>query len=365
MAYKEHKKAKTAAQKWRGCVVENGIRHTALFLTKREAVEWEVQKRKDLKTEAGKKKLGLDLLTLCAKHLDYSERYSRKTRYEKDAVCRRILKAWKPEKLVADITPADVLKYLTTQARVRSNHSSNRDRKNLLSMINFGIKYLGVQTNPVVITDSLPHEKGVQYTPPQDDILKLLMVATREERVFLNCYLQTGARRSEIFRLTWANDVNFEKRNIRLGTRKTRDGSMEYELLPMSDDLHDDLKWWWENHPIKQSPYVFYNTDTDCRHYGQPFTTRRAFMHGICKRAGVKEFGFHALRRYVASVLADTHKVSAKTIQRILRHKNVTTTERYIQNINNDLEATMNMLSFKSVAIHEIHAGDTRKEAVS
>lgn len=63
------------------------------------------------------------------------------------------------------------------------------------------------------------------------------------------------------------------------------------------------------------------------------------------KRAEVKEFGFHALRRYVASVLADEHKVSAKTIQRILRHKSVTTTERYIQNINRDLVTVMNMLS--------------------
>jgi len=70
-------------------------------------------------------------------------------------------------------------------------------------------------------------------------------------------------------------------------------------------------------------------------------------MKGLCKRAGVKEFGFHALRRYVASVLADTHKISAKTIQRILRHKNVTTTERYIQNINNDPGAVMNLLSNK------------------
>ena len=64
------------------------------------------------------------------------------------------------------------------------------------------------------------------------------------------------------------------------------------------------------------------------QHYGKPFTSRRRFIKGTCKRAGVKEFGFHALRRYVASVLADTHKVSAKTIQRILRHKNLSTTEK-------------------------------------
>ena len=53
---------------------------------------------------------------------------------------------------------------------------------------------------------------------------------------------------------------------------------------------------------------------------------------------------FHALRRYVASVSAGKRKISAKRIQRLLRHKNVTTTEKYIDNTNRDLEATMNLL---------------------
>jgi hypothetical protein len=60
-------------------------------------------------------------------------------------------------------------------------------------------------------------------------------------------------------------------------------------------------------------------------------------------------FGLNALRRYAASVLADTNKVSAKTIQRILRHKNLSTAERYIQNLNKDLRETMNLLSVGNV----------------
>ena len=51
-------------------------------------------------------------------------------------------------------------------------------------------------------------------------------------------------------------------------------------------------------------------------------------MKPLCKRAGVKSCGFHALWRYVASLLADTYKISAKTIQRILRHNNVTHPQR-------------------------------------
>jgi len=120
---------------------------------------------------------------------------------------------------------------------------------------------------------------------------------------------------------------------------------MSYEHLPMSEALHDDLWWWWNHRPIRESPYVFPNTHP--LHFGKPYTSRHHFLKTLCARAEVPPFGFHALRRYVASVLADTHKVSAKTIQRVLRHKNLSTTERYIKKINQDLAATMELLSGK------------------
>ncbi len=49
----------------------------------------------------------------------------------------------------------------------------------------------------------------------------------------------------------------------------------------------------------------------------------------------------------MASVLADTHKVSAPTIQRILRHKKLATTERYIQKISSDVRATLELLEIE------------------
>ena len=79
----------------------------------------------------------------------------------------------------------------------------------------------------------------------------------------------------------------------------------------------------------------------------EPYTSRHHFLKGLCSRAGVKVFGFDALRRYVASVRADIHKISAKTIPRILRHKNLSTPERYIKRINEALGATVDLLSRK------------------
>jgi integrase len=117
---------------------------------------------------------------------------------------------------------------------------------------------------------------------------------------------------------------------------------MEGEWLPMTDKLHESLWWCWQTRLFKESPFVWVNEEGP--NAGKPYITRHRFMKGLCKRAQIRQFGFHALRRYVASILADTHKISAKTIQRILRHKSLQTTERYIQNINRDLSGVMSLL---------------------
>ena len=287
----------------------------------------------------------MDLVSFCNRYMDHAQmRFVRKVFVEKKSLCLRFLEMC-GNMPVGQVTSAMVEAYLTKQAKARSANAYNKDRKNLAAMWAWGVKILDLPNNPVSKIDKLPHTRKTQYTPLTEDILRVLAAAKPEEKIFLNAYLQTGARRSEIFRWTWHDDINFESREVRLGTRKTKDGSMEYEWLPMSDELHEDLWWWWNNRPIKKTPYVFVSTGN--RHYGQPFTTRRRFMKGICERAGVKPFGFHALRRYVASVLSDTHKISTKTIQRILRHKNMRTTELYIKNLNRDLSAILNLLSVR------------------
>ena len=235
-----------------------------------------------------------------------------------------------------------VLDLLNQRAREQSANAFNRDRKNLLVMWNWGQDFLKIGHNPLLKIRKRPHDSHPEYIPPVRDVLKVLAAATREERVFLNCYIHTGARKSEIFRWTWHEDINLERKQYRLGTKKTCDGSMEYEWFPMPDDLLEELVWWWKNRPVKDAPYVFVSTSP--RYYGQPFTYRRRFLKGLCKRAGVTEFGFKSLRTFLASLLADSGKVSMETIRRLLRHKNVRTTERYIRHLHQDLKPALNVV---------------------
>ena len=52
-------------------------------------------------------------------------------------------------------------------------------------------------------------------------------------------------------------------------------------------------------------------------------------MIGLCARAKVRHFGFHAIRHLTATILA-YEGLSIPDVQAILRHSNPNTTARYI-----------------------------------
>jgi integrase len=329
--------------KWRGVVQVDGRKTTKRCDTLKEAQAWEVAERKRRKSERTLP-TSLDLGLFSLRYLKYAKRFAPKVFDEKRAVVKRILTTWPADTPIETITKAMCQAYLDEQAEARSANASNKDRKNLHAQWSWGIRFDLIKTNPWAATMARPHDRAPQYTPPAEDVLRVLAAAGRADRTFLVCYLQTGARRSELFRWQWNGDINFGDRRVRLGTRKTKDGSMRYRWMPMSGDLYDALKWQWENRQFKDSPFVFVDVQPG-PHQGKPYSERRRFMRGLCRRAGVPHFGFHALRRFVASVLADREKVSIKKIQIILGHSNMATTERYIQHISNDMAETVELLS--------------------
>jgi integrase len=132
-----------------------------------------------------------------------------------------------------------------------------------------------------------------------------------------------AARRSELYCLRW-DDVDFAGQKVRIGTRKRLGGSLEYDWLPMTDELFNAMI---VHRQSAKTEWVFPNLEN-----GKPFKVRQHHMKKICKQAGVKPFGLHAIRHLTASILAQ-EDVPMVTIQRILRHKQLTTTERYIRGL--------------------------------
>jgi integrase len=285
---------------------------------------------------------GMDLLTACNTYLDFSElKYSKKTYTEKKKLCNDILTRWGNIEF-EDITPSLVISHLQDRATETSNNAWNKDRKNLLAMFNWVRKTHGIINNAVANVERISEERQAEYIPPSEDIDKVIMVARGQDKIMLTCYYFTFARRSELFDWTW-EDINFEKEWYRLWTKKRLHGDRQADYFPMPEgsELYKALHWQWE-HRDKNSPYVFSNPKTS-----QKYTTRRHFLKGLCKRAGVKPFGFKAFRKFGPSVLNDVHKVSMKKLQKLLRHKSQATTEIYLKNIDNDLASAVSLLEKK------------------
>ncbi|MEW6594939.1 MAG: site-specific integrase [Thermodesulfobacteriota bacterium] len=182
---------------------------------------------------------------------------------------------------------------------------------------------MGLSTPNPCLVERFPEQRQDRYVPPPEDFWKVYNAADNEpDRAMLLAYLHLAARRSELFGLRW-DDVDFDERKVRLYTRKRRDGSLEYDWLPMTKELHEALHRLHQQR-LTECEWVFPEPET-----GKPYLYRQHFMRRLCLRAGVKPFGFHAIRHLTASILAKAN-VSMVEIKGILRHCNLATTERYI-----------------------------------
>jgi len=175
--------------------------------------------------------------------------------------------------------------------------------------------------------------------PPDKDIEAVLTQVSGQDAVLLMAYIQTGARRGELFRLTW-EDVDLERQQIRLKDKKAGGGAWRERWQSIGDDLAQALADWKRLRPVdvpnvfmhlmsfhSKSPKTGEITTTKA---GDPFTWRRHFMQTLCERAGVKPFGFHALRHKAAELvyLAGGRSSDAQTL---LGHAQATTTDRYLK----------------------------------
>ncbi len=169
-------------------------------------------------------------------------------------------------------------------------------------------------------------ERSPRHVPTEKDFWMVYDQAwTDQDATMLLAYLHLAARKSELFRLTW-DDVDFEKDRIRLYTRKTKDGSWKEAWLPMTDNLKNSLA----THSRTETDKKWVFTDLES---GYPYSQRRHWLKYLCTRAQVRHFGLHGIRYLTASILAKAGTPMID-IQTILRHKNLSTTERYIKRLD-------------------------------
>ena len=140
----------------------------------------------------------------------------------------------------------------------------------------------------------------------------LLRAANPTLRVYIRAALQTGARRSELARLRWA-DADLKRRTITFPQTKNGDR----RVVPMTETLAG---------VIESLPR---NIDLQARVFPrcEPHVITRSFGR-LVKRLGLSDLTFHDLRHDAASTLTMAG-VPQRTIMEILGHRDPRMTLRY------------------------------------
>jgi len=154
----------------------------------------------------------------------------------------------------------------------------------------------------------------------------------------------------KLLRLRWKEDINFDKRIVTLWTRKRKDGAYESNPMPMDDVLYDILWQRWKSRDqdkwavlqFQDQNQVSASTKGNGVHMPAAGIApigngKRKLWRGKDKGKVVEVplfYGFHSLRHFTASYLADQEKVSLKTVSGLLRHKNLRTTEIYLHHLD-------------------------------
>jgi integrase len=297
------------------------------YPTKREAVQAEAKRKKELKKELRRTTSGTDFRSIAIEYLDLSQRKFAKDTYKQKArVCKAFLKHT-GNLPIQEITASHLHDYLNTRP---TNNNYNAHRKDLCTVFTFAKKIKKIITyNPCWDLDQMPHTPDEKYIPPEEDILKLILAANpdNDEKDLILTLIYIAARIDEVLRLKWQG-INFTKRKVTRWTRKRKSGSYEPIICHMNDKLHKILKARWDIR--KNETFVFYNEKTEDRYYHRP-----KLMKGLCKRAKINPaFGFHNIRHFVATYLADHEKISKKAIGGLLGHKALQTTEIYLHTVD-------------------------------
>ena len=229
-----------------------------------------------------------------------------------------IVEYFTPDKLVETITSYDIEKFkMCLINRGRSKATVNR----YLAAIRRAYNILladGVINSTPMKSVRLYNEDNHRYRYLSKDEWERLKQCMPEHLLnIVKIALLTGFRRSNVLQLRW-EQINLELGFIEIAKQDNKSGKL------IRKPITDTLKSIFIELGVKKKGYLFINPKTN-----KPYTTVRKSFNTALKKAGIEDFKFHDLRRTVGTWLLNSG-VDIRTIQSLLDHSDVRTTERYL-----------------------------------
>lgn len=301
------------------------------FEKKTEARKW--MSEQTGKTAQQSKPTGTAFSAVASSYLDDMEVRRQPTTFKyKRSALQRFAAHMGGDFTLEDLTISDIDAYMLARRNDDGPKAANAHLVELKALLNWAIKKNLFQSNPFRQIEPYPVEKFQRYVPPADDVTAVRAVAKGQERDFVDVLFYTGGRLSEACNLTWA-DIDFGRMTITLWTRKRRGGTREPRTMGMVKPLAMLLRARLDAN--QQSNHVFSDPATgNSLHKNTRWCI--TLFDRLCERAGVQRFTAHCVRHFVATRLKDSRQATPFQIQAFLGHQNLSTTERYLHELDVD-----------------------------
>jgi len=262
------------------------------------------------------------------------------------------------DNLLKEIDLNDLYEFMTYVNNFKSSNDSYKARKvaSLRSFYNYlNVKIGFMETNPAINLDTPKLKKRLPKFLTLDESLQLLKVidgSFRERDIaifvlFLNC----GLRLSELVGIN-LNDINFAKRTLRIIGKGNKE-----RIVYLNDICIESINAYLQVRP----------TDIELIDKNALFISKKKrrisnrmvelLAKKYFKLAGIDEqrYSPHKLRHTAATIMYKEGNVDIKTLQEILGHVSISTTQIYTHINNQDLKVAADNNPFNKIDISKLN----------
>lgn len=280
-----------------------------------------------------------NLADFFAEYLDYAKTNKSRGSYVRNEIVLRTFREFVKVERLRGITPQVIEGYKKFRAEGGTKASTiNTELNTLKAALNRAVALGYLPRNPFREVKKLKTPRKQVRFLSKDEVQKLLEVGNGRMGPIIEALLYTGLRRDELTHLAWA-DVDLQRQVV---TVQAKDGwhPKDYEVrhIPMAPRLHELFK----SLPRKDCPWVF-STSNNSPHLGHILS--RDFRK-LARSCGVKGASLHTLRHTFASHLVMSG-ADLYTVQKLLGHSSIKTTEIYAHLAPDYLRAAMKRLSYR------------------
>lgn len=297
----------------------------------------------DVQVKLERKELGFqakdkDLAAFFAEYLDYAKTNKTAASYSRNEIVLRTFKSFAKVERLRAITPQLIESYKKFRAEGGTKASTiNTELNTIKAALNRALALGYLARNPCKEVKKLKAPRKQVRFFSKEEIKKLLEAGNGRLGPIIEVLLYTGLRRDELTHLTWS-DVDLQRRIVAV---QSKDGwhPKDYEVrhIPMAPRLHELLK----TLPRNGSDWIFATRDGG-PHAGHILS--RDFRK-LVRQCGIKGASLHTLRHTFASHLV-MNGTDVYTVQKLLGHSSIKTTEIYAHLAPDFLKAAVEKLAF-------------------